>query len=232
MINLEKGKSGQHINLSKSVKTESNNNVTNLNNAINGLGWLVNKHHGSMYDYDLDSSVMLLQNGVLKNRRDLICYFHPKHDSNHVELDKDDREGSDDDSNYGEVDCEQIRIDLDSLDPKYTSVVSFVTIYEGHKRKQHFGNVEKAYIRTLNSNGEPIFKFELGDNSKLDKKCAFVFGEYIRTTEGWFFKTICEAYDTDKIDDIADIYANPNRKSNHINLLMLRMISTLLLLVR
>jgi stress response protein SCP2 len=211
-INLEK--KGQKINLKKETVSASVKS-TGLNGFTLGLGWGINRDAGrtSSFEYDLDAVALLLVDGKLESTDDVLYYGTskrndmPTHKSNQIWLTGDDTVGG-----IKKIDNEQIIVNLDSLPSKYTEIVFFTTIYQGHYRNQHLGMVDSAYIRAVDDKNVEIARYKIANNPKMDKQCSFVFAKIFKENNEWQFETIGEEYKTDKLMDIADMYRNKSVK--------------------
>jgi stress response protein SCP2 len=218
-INLQKG---QTIDLRKNDKGES----FDLSQVTIGLGWDVKKKDtgflGKLFgskeeEYDLDAIAFLLDlNGKVVNlgrtvknvngqqvglfEGDIIFFNSMKHPSGHIWLTGDNRTGA------GEGDDEQIIVKLDSLDQKYQKIVFLVTIYHGRQNNQHFGLIENAFIRAVDSKGKEIAKFNLSGDNSLNGMCSMVFAEAYRNGSEWKFRAIGEPKQTDNCVDILKSY--------------------------
>ncbi len=218
-INLQKG---QTIDLRKNDKGES----FDLSQVTIGLGWDVKKKDtgflGKLFgtkeeEYDLDAIAFLLDSNskvvnlgrTVKNvnggqvglfEGDIIFFNSMKHPSGHIWLTGDNRTGA------GDGDDEQIIVKLDSLDHKYQKIVFLVTIYQGRQNNQHFGLIENAFIRAVDSRGREIAKFNLSGDSSLNGMCAMVFAEAYRSGTEWKFRAIGEPKQTDSFVDILKSY--------------------------
>jgi len=210
-INLQKG---QTIDLRKNDKGES---IYDLSTVTMGLGWDVRKKEtgflGKLFggikveEYDLDAIAFLLDdNGKVANigrsvtasngkqimlyEGDVVFFNSMKHPSGHIWLTGDNRTGA------GDGDDEQIIVKLDSLDSKYQKILFVVSIYQGRKNNQHFGMVENAFIRAVDSKGKEITKFSLSGDATMNGMCSVVFAEAYRKDGNWKFRAIGEAYPT------------------------------------
>ena len=127
-INLQKG---QRISLEKSIT-----------HALIGLGWDTNKYDGGA-DFDLDASVFLLgENDRLIRDEDFVFYNNLSgRDGAVVHMGDNLTGGSDGDD-------EQIRIDFTKLPPEIKKIAICVTIYAADLRRQNFGQVSNAYIKS------------------------------------------------------------------------------------
>lgn len=79
----------------------------------------------------------------MAGRDDLVYYNNLTHKSGTV------RHMGDNLTGEGEGDDEQIVIDLDRVPSEYDKIVIVVTIYQAQQRKQHFGLIEKLFIRLV-----------------------------------------------------------------------------------
>jgi stress response protein SCP2 len=222
-INLVKG---QTIDLRKNDNGES----FDLSTVTIGLGWDIRKKNGGggflgkllggakEDEFDLDAIAFLLdKNGKVANLgktiktndgrniglsgSDVIFFNSMKHPSGNIWLTGDNRTGA------GDGDDEQIIVKLESLDPKYDKILFMVTIYQGRQRNQHFGGVENAFIRAVDSKGKEIAKFNLSANSAYNNMCAMVFAEVYRKDGTWKFRAIGDPQATDSFMDILKNYA-------------------------
>jgi tellurium resistance protein TerD len=199
-------KKGSKIDLKKST-TLNETKENDLSKIAIGLGWDVRKQKSGFFgksdsgsDYDLDACAILLENNKLHKDTDVVYYGRKKHDSGKIWSEGDNLTGQ------GSGDDETVIACLESLDKKYNKVVFFATIYQGKSRNQHFSLIENAYIRAINNKGQEIAKYSISGDASLANKCSFVFAEAVRDGDTWMFQTIGEAYDTDKLIEIANMY--------------------------
>jgi tellurium resistance protein TerD len=217
-INLVKG---QTIDLRKNDKGEE----FDLSTVTIGLGWDVKQQKsetgffGKLFggqqkeaEYDLDAIAMLLDsNGKVANlgrkvstndgrtvnlyEGDVIFFNSMKHPSGHIWLTGDNRTGA------GDGDDEQIIIKLDSLDTKYQKILFMVTIYQGRANNQHFGLIDNAFIRAVDSRGKEIAKFSLSGNNTYNGMCSMTFAELYRKDGAWKFRAIGDPHQSDSFVD-------------------------------
>lgn len=219
-INLQKG---QTIDLRKSDKGES----YDLSTVTIGLGWDVRKKSsgflggllggGKAEEYDLDAIAFLLDSNdkvadlgktVQTNDGrsmglyggDIVFFNSMKHPSGHIWLTGDNRTGA------GDGDDEQIIVKLDSLDSKYQKILFVVAIYQGKANNQHFGMVENAFIRAVDSKGKEIAKFSLSGDATYNGMCSMVFAEVYRKEGTWKFRALGEPYQYDSFVEILKKY--------------------------
>ncbi|CAD7797416.1 Stress response protein SCP2 [Chryseobacterium aquaeductus] len=219
-INLQKG---QTIDLRKNDKGES---IYDLSQVTIGLGWDVRQKQGGFLgkifggkeeEYDLDAVAFLLDaNGkvadlgrtaMVSGRNvalyggDVIYFNSMRHPSGNIWLTGDNRTGA------GDGDDEQIIVQLDKLDQKYQKILFVVTIYQGRKNNQHFGMVDNAFIRAVDSRGKEITKYSLSGDASMNGMCSMVFAEAYRHNGDWKFRALGEANQTDNFVDILAKYA-------------------------
>lgn len=171
-INLGKGGS---INLSKEDP--------NLVHVIVGLGWDANQYDTGG-DFDLDGSAFCCGiDGKCASEKDFIFYGNMSHSSGAVIHSGDNRTGS------GDGDDEQLKVDLSSVPSNIAKIAFTVTIYEGAKRGQNFGQVSNAYIRIINEDtGAEICRCDLTEDFSFET--AVVMGELYRYENSWKFKAV------------------------------------------
>lgn len=219
-INLQKG---QTIDLRKNDKGEA----FDLSTVTIGLGWDVKQKETGFFgklfggakeeEYDLDAIAFLLDSdgkvadlGRTANvsgrqvglyEGDIIYFNSLKHPSGKIWLTGDNRTGE------GDGDDEQIIVKLDSLDQRYQKILFLVTVYQGKQNNQHFGLIENAFIRAVDSRGREIAKFNLSGDTSLNGMCSMVFAEVYRKDSEWKFRAIGEPKQTDNFVDILKSYA-------------------------
>lgn len=217
-INLVKG---QTIDLRKNDKGES----FDLSSVTIGLGWDVRQKStgilgklfgGKEEEYDLDAIAFLLdKNGkvanlgstVPSNGRNIaffggdVVYFNvQKHPSGKIWLTGDNRTGA------GDGDDEQIIVKLDALDEKFEKILFLVAIYGGKQNNQHFGMIDNAFIRAVDSKGKEIAKFSLSGDSSYNGMCSMTFAEVYRKDGSWKFRAIGESHSTDNFVELLKKY--------------------------
>lgn len=160
-------------------------------------------------DYDLDAVAFLLdaqgkvaslgaQNDLIGG--DVIFFNSQKHPSGQIWLTGDNRTGE------GDGDDEQIIVKLNSLSEKYQHILFVVSIYEGRKRGQHFGQLKNAFIRAVDSKGKELCRYQISAEAQYDNMCSMTFAEVVREAGGWRFKAIGEAHPSDTFVEILKHY--------------------------
>lgn len=174
-ISLQKG---GNVNLSKEAP--------GLSKIVVGLGWDARTTDGS--PFDLDGSAFLLKaDGKVRNDLDFIFYNNLKSSDQSVAHSGDNRTGD------GAGDDETVTIDLSKVPADVERIAICATIHEGDARRQNFGMVQKAYIRTVNgaSNTE-IARYDLSEDSSTES--AMIFGEVYRNGGDWKFKAVGQGF--------------------------------------
>jgi stress response protein SCP2 len=181
------------VSLQKGQKVSLSKDNAGLAHVIVGLGWdEVQKPSGgflkSMFSsepqaIDCDASAILLKNGKLVHKDDLVYFGNLRHPSGTVIHQGDNLTGA------GEGDDEQIVIDLSKVPQDYDRIVIVVTIYQAVKRRQNFGMIENAFIRLVDArNNNEMCKYNLTDN--YSGMTAMIFGEVYRHNGEWKFNAI------------------------------------------
>ena len=211
-------KKGQGVSLSKSQ--------FDLSQVTIGLGWDVaekrlsfseffkNLFSGNNEDYDLDVIAFLCdKNGKITNlgtvengkqtldNGDIIFFNNMIHKTGNVWLTGDNRTGE------GEGDDEQIILKLNALSNQYYKIVFIVQIYDGTQRKQHFGQIQNAFIRAVDANNIEMVRFDLSTGSEFVNKRSMIFAELNREANGWQFKAIGNASESDTFVSYIERYS-------------------------
>ena len=174
-ISLQKG---GNVNLSKEAP--------GLSKMVVGLGWDIRNTDGAAFD--IDSSAFLLKvDGKVRADNDFIFYNNLKSSDGSVMHSGDNRTGA------GDGDDETVTIDLTKVPADVERIAICVTIHDGDARKQNFGMVQKAYIRTVNASGNAeIARYDLSEDGSTES--AMVFGEVYRNGTDWKFKAVGQGF--------------------------------------
>ncbi|MYM65919.1 chemical-damaging agent resistance protein C [Pseudoduganella sp. FT55W] len=174
-ISLQKG---GNVNLSKEAP--------GLSKIVVGLGWDARSTDGS--PFDLDGSAFLLKvDGKVRNDLDFIFYNNLKSSDQSVAHSGDNRTGA------GDGDDETVTIDLAKVPADVERIAICATIHEGDARRQNFGMVQKAFIRTVNAgNNSEIARYDLSEDSSTES--AMIFGEVYRNGGDWKFKAVGQGF--------------------------------------
>ncbi|ESK54478.1 TerD family protein [Acinetobacter tjernbergiae] len=205
---------GQGISLKK---TENN-----LSQVTIGLGWDIQAQKksflglfgGGTADYDLDVIAFLVgENGKVNNlgrdaqgnvtlqNGDVVFFNNQYHGSGHIWLTGDNRTGA------GDGDDEQIIVKLNDLSQQYHKVVFVVQIYKAVENKQHFGQVNNAFIRAVDATGKEMVRFDLSGTGQYEQQRSLLFAELVRETSGWSFNAVGQASSSDSFVEWLKHYA-------------------------
>ena len=156
------------VSLQKGQKVSLSKDNQGLAQVIVGLGWDEVKRKGGLFSrkpqaIDCDASAILLKNGKLCGKEDLVYFGNLRHKSDAVMHQGDNLTGA------GDGDDEQIFVDLKAIPESVDKIAFTVTIYEAQERRQNFGQVSNAYIRIVDEDTNQ--KTEVGKTG--DDKCFF-----------------------------------------------------------
>ena len=175
------------ISLQKGQKVSLTKGNPGLKKVVVGLGWDVNQFDTGG-DFDLDAAAFLLgDSGKTAKSEDFVFYGNLTHPSGSVQHMGDNLTGE------GDGDDEQIKIDLTKVPTDVTKIAFTATIYEPEQRRQHFGQVNNAFIRIYNEEtGEEMLRYDLGEDFSIET--AVVFGELYKNNNEWKFNAIGSGY--------------------------------------
>lgn len=193
------------ISLQKGQKVSLSKDNAGLSKVIVGLGWdEVKKGRTGLFSpktqtIDCDASAIMLRNGKLCAKEDMIYFRNLQHRSRAVVHLGDNLTGA------GAGDDEQIIVDLSSMPADYDKIVVVVNIYKAVKRNQHFGMIENAFIRIVDArNNNEMCKYNLSEN--YDGMTAMIFGEIYRHNGEWKFNAIGQGTSDPGLGELASRY--------------------------
>lgn len=171
-------KKGEKVSL---AKTAADAGIQSLSKIVVGLGWDVNRYDGGAA-FDLDAAAFLLAgNDKVRNEKDFIFYNNKLGQG--VEHTGDNRTGA------GEGDDEQIKVDLNAIDPNIAKIAFTVTIDQAEMRKQNFGSVENAFIHIVDElSGTELIRYDLTEDFSIET--AIVVAELYRNNGEWKFNAV------------------------------------------
>ncbi|MDQ0272013.1 TerD family protein [Cytobacillus purgationiresistens] len=201
------------INLQKGQRVDLTKGNPGLSKILVGLGWdpVQTKSGGGILsslfgggggpNIDCDASVIMLgENDKLKNNKDVVYFGNLKSNDGSIQHTGDNLTGD------GDGDDEQILIDLNKIPTTIQKLVFIVNIYDCVKRKQHFGMIENAFIRIVNSaNNQEIIHFNLTEN--YSGKTSLVVGEIYRNGDDWKFAAVGTGTTAPGLSEIVRSYA-------------------------
>ncbi|MCR5557287.1 MAG: TerD family protein [Butyrivibrio sp.] len=200
------------ISLQKGQKVSLSKDNAGLGKVIVGLGWDEAPRSsggggllgalfggGGGQNIDCDASAILLQDGKLRDKGDIVFFGNLRHSSGTVQHMGDNLTGA------GEGDDEQIVIDLASIPAKYDRIVIVVNIYQAVQRHQHFGMIQNAFARIVDQrNNQELCKYNLTEN--YSGQLALIFGEVYRHNGEWKFNAIGQGTQDPGIGELAQRY--------------------------
>lgn len=183
------------VSLQKGQKVSLSKGNDGLDSVMVGLGWdAASKKNkkggllggllgGSQPSIDCDASVLMLQNGKMMDKHDIVYFGNLRHRSGTVTHCGDNLTGD------GDGDDEQIIVDLAKVPAEYDRIVLVVNIYNAVQKRQDFGMIQNAYIRIIDRRtNQEMCKYNLSEN--YDGMTAMIFGEIYRHNGEWKFNAI------------------------------------------
>lgn len=181
------------VSLSKGQKISLSKEKAGLEKVVVGLGWdakqekkgFLSSLFSSESDIDCDATALVCTNGKIANNKDVVYFGNLRHSSGAITHMGDNLTGD------GDGDDEQIVVDLKKVPSKCDKIVFVVNIYQAVSRKQHFGMIQNAFIRIVDTkDNQEICKFNLTDN--YDNMTAMIFGELVLQDGEWQFNALGE----------------------------------------
>lgn len=184
------------ISLTKGQKVSLTKENSTLDKVVIGLGWdQVQAQKGGILgglfsskpaDIDCDASAILLQNGKLADKSDLVYFGNLRHKSGAIQHMGDNLTGA------GDGDDEQVIVELSKVPAEYDRIVLVVNIYQAVQRHQSFGMITNAFIRLVDAKtNQEMCKYNLSES--YDGMTAMIFGEVYRHGNEWKFNAIGQA---------------------------------------
>ncbi len=177
------------ISLQKGQKVSLSKDNAGLSKVVIGLGWdEVKQAKGGFFSakpqpIDCDASAIILKNGKLSGKEDLVYFGNLKHKSQTIQHMGDNLTGA------GDGDDEQIVVDLSKIPAEYDKIVIVVNIYKAVERHQHFGLIQNAFIRLVDGrNNTEMCRYNLTED--YSGMTAMIFGEVYRHDGEWKFNAI------------------------------------------
>ncbi len=135
------------VSLTKGQRVSLEKVAPGLTEIFIGLGWDI-KATDTGYDFDLDSSVFLLNsNEKLIFDNHFIFY----NNLTSPDPDKSVQHMGDNLTGVGEGDDEVIKVNLKKVPNEVQKIVVAVTIHEAQQRSQNFGQIRNAFVRVVNA---------------------------------------------------------------------------------
>lgn len=174
------------ISLAKGGNVSLSKEDPGLDEIMIGLGWDVRATDGA--DFDLDASAFLLTSaGKVRNDADFCFYNNKDVAGGAVVHQGDNRTGE------GEGDDEQVKVTLSKLPADVDKVAIVVTIHEGEKNGQSFGQVSNAFIRLVNQKtGIEVVRYDLSEDASVET--AMILGEVYRHGSEFKFRAVGQGF--------------------------------------
>lgn len=193
------------VKLQKGQKVSLSKDHAGLSRVIVGLGWdeVAQQPRGFFapkpQPIDCDAYALLLQNGKLADKKDIVYFGNLTHFSGAVKHMGDNLTGA------GDGDDEQIVIDLNAVPAQYDRIVLAVNIYQAAARRQHFGMIQNAFIRLVDGrNNAEMCIYNLTEN--YSGQTAMLFGEVYRHGGEWKFSAVGQGTTDGSIGEFAKRY--------------------------
>ena len=192
------------ISLQKGQKVSLTKEKAGLDRIVIGLGWdEVERKRGFFAPkptaIDCDASALVLQNGKLKGKEDIVYFGNLKHHTGAIMHMGDNLTGA------GAGDDEQIIVELSKIPEKYDKIILVVNIYDAYKRKQHFGMIKNAFIRLVDErDGKEVCRYNLSES--YDNMTAMVFGEVYHHNGEWKFNAVGQGTQDEGLGQLAQRY--------------------------
>ena len=177
------------VSLQKGQKVSLSKDNAGLSKVIIGLGWdEASRKKGGLFApkpkaIDCDASAIVLQNGRLMGKEDLVYFGNLRHHTGTIQHMGDNLPGA------GDGDDEQIIVDLAAIPAQYDKIVLVVNIYSAVQRQQHFGMIQNAFIRLVDGrNNTEMCRYNLTDD--YSGMTAMIFGEVYRHNGEWKFNAM------------------------------------------
>lgn len=193
------------VNLQKGQKVSLTKDNAGLSKVVIGLGWDEAKQKRGLFapkpqPIDCDASAILLQNGKLAQKQDLVYFGNLTHKSGSVKHMGDNLTGA------GDGDDEQIVVDLSQVPAEYDRIVIVVNIYQAVQRRQHFGMIQNAFCRLVDArNNTEMCRYNLTED--YSGMTAMIFGEVYRHNGEWKFNAIGQGTNDPGLGELANRYA-------------------------
>lgn len=192
------------ISLQKGQKISLSKEQPGLSNVVVGLGW---DEAVSGQSIDCDAFAILLTNGRISDKKDVVYFGNLHHYSGSVNHMGDNLTGA------GDGDDEQIKINLNSVPSQYDKIVIAVNIYKAKTKNQHFGMIRNAFIRLVDSNtNKEVCIYNLTDN--YSGQMAMIFGELYRVNGDWEFSAVGQGNTDGSVMEVAQRYGLPASASS------------------
>ncbi len=147
------------VSLVKGQKVDLTKNNPGLTKVFLAAGWDV----GANFDLDI-AAIMLDVNGKLAKKENLVFF------NNLTSPDGSVMHRGDNLTGVGDGDDEVVDIDLSAVPADVDKIILAINIYQANERRQNFGMVKNAFVRTVN-NTDPakpeLNRFDLSEDFSI-----------------------------------------------------------------
>ncbi len=177
------------VSLTKGQRVSLEKAAPGLTEIFIGLGWDI-KATDTGYDFDLDSSVFLLNsNEKLISDNHFIFY----NNLTSPDADKSVQHMGDNLTGVGEGDDEVIKVNLNKVPSEVQKIVVAVTIHEAQKRSQNFGQIRNAFVRVVNAQTKvEAIRYDLVEDYSVET--ALIMAELYRKDGQWRLNAVGAGY--------------------------------------
>lgn len=196
------------VSLQKGQKVSLTKDNAGLSKVVIGLGWDEVKKSGGGFlglfapkgpSIDCDASAIVLTNGRVADKGDVVFFGNLRHRSGTIEHLGDNLTGA------GDGDDEQIIVDLSRVPEQYDRIVLVVNIYQAQQRQQHFGLIQNAFIRIVDArNNTELCRYNLTED--YSGRTAMIFGEVYRNEGEWKFNAVGQGTNDPGLGELVNRY--------------------------
>lgn len=177
------------VSLIKGQRVSLEKVAPGLTEIFIGLGWDI-KATDTGYDFDLDSSVFLLNsNEKLISDNHFIFY----NNLTSPDADKSVQHMGDNLTGIGEGDDEVIKVNLKKVPDEVQKIMVAVTIHEAQQHSQNFGQIRNAFLRVVNAQTKvEAIRYDLVEDYSVET--ALIMAELYRKDEQWRLNAVGAGY--------------------------------------
>ncbi len=177
------------VSLTKGQRVSLEKVAPGLTEIFIGLGWDI-KATDTGYDFDLDSSVFLLNsNEKLISDNHFVFY----NNLTSPDIDKSVQHMGDNITGVGEGDDEVIKVNLKKVPNEVQKIVVAVTIHEAQQRSQNFGQIRNAFVRVVNAQTKlEVIRYDLVEDYSVET--ALIMAELYRKDGEWRLNAVGAGY--------------------------------------
>lgn len=186
------------IELIKGKGVELREVAPNLNEIMIGLGW---EPKGTLFGWNIDIDASVICINEYGEHVDTIAYYNLMHPSGAIKHNGDNLTGA----GKKNSDKEQIDIILNKIPRRIERLSIIVNIYNAYRKKQHFGKVDKCFVRVVDiSSGQELVRYDVDSSKKEDVtgKTGLFVGDIYRSKGSWKFRAIGQFV---KVQDILEM---------------------------